>query len=56
MAISKNVLLGGGIIAIGLFLGYKAKRVGKQVIAIGGIIPTKQKPVSAPVNTNAELM
>jgi hypothetical protein len=37
---NKNILVGGGVIAVGLFLAYRAKKKGKVVPFIGRFIPT----------------
>lgn len=37
---NKNVLIGGGVAALGLFLAYRAKKKGKIVPIIGRFIPT----------------
>lgn len=36
---NKNVMIGGGVIALGLFLAYRAKKQGKVVPFIGKVIP-----------------
>lgn len=37
---NKNLVIGGGAIALGLFLAYRAKQKGKQVPLIGKFIPS----------------
>ena len=36
---NKNVMIGGGVIALGLFLAFRAKKKGKEVPFIGRFIP-----------------
>tara|TARA_R110000787_G_scaffold11722_12_gene38510 strand:+ start:742 stop:873 length:132 start_codon:yes stop_codon:yes gene_type:complete len=37
---NKNLMIGGGIAALGLYLAYKAKQQGKIVPFIGKFIPS----------------
>lgn len=37
---NKNIMIGGGIIALGGFLAYRAKQKGKHVPFIGKFIPS----------------
>jgi hypothetical protein len=50
MAINKNLIIGGGVVLVGLFLAYRAKQNGKSVPIIGNLIPTKA-PSEAPAPT-----
>jgi hypothetical protein len=36
---NKNVMIGGGVIALGVFLAFRAKKKGKEVPFIGRFIP-----------------
>jgi hypothetical protein len=37
---NKNLMIGGGVIALGLFLAFRAKKQGKTVPFIGKLIPS----------------
>ena len=45
---NKNLMIGGGVIAVGLFLAYRAKQKGNKVPFIGGFLPSKKVVASAP--------
>ena len=36
---NKNIMIGGGVIALGIFLTFRAKKQGKEVPFIGRFIP-----------------
>jgi hypothetical protein len=42
---NKSTMIGGGIIALGLFLAVRAKKKGKIVPFIGKFIPVKATPI-----------
>ncbi len=44
---NKSIMIGGGIIALGLFLAVKAKKKGKEVPFIGRFIPVNPTPTAA---------
>ena len=37
---NKNIMIGGGVIALGIFLAYRAKKNGKTVPFIGKFLPS----------------
>ena len=45
---NKSIMIGGGIVALGLFLAVRAKKQGKAVPFIGKFIPVKATPAPAP--------
>tara|TARA_R110002020_G_scaffold287979_1_gene503510 strand:- start:385 stop:522 length:138 start_codon:yes stop_codon:yes gene_type:complete len=40
----KNLMIGLGVVGLGLFLAYRAKKKGKVVPFIGRFIPTSSTP------------
>lgn len=45
---NKNVMIGGGVVALGLFLAIRAKKKGKTVPFIGKFLPVKQAVITVP--------
>lgn len=50
---NKSIMIGGGIIALGLFLAVKAKKKGKEVPFIGRFIPANPTPAPETEMSNA---
>lgn len=51
----KNLLIGAGLVAVGLFLAHRAEKKGKRVPVIGGLFRGGSNDVSPEVLAEAEL-